>query len=60
MSVARLPLDFATVQQLLRSMDSEYDQNVAKGLIGSIVASGPVVQSRYKARQDNRTFVSNP
>ena len=37
MSVARLHRDFATVQQLLRSMDSEYDQNVAKGLMAALL-----------------------
>lgn len=37
MSGTRLPLDFTTVQRLLNSMDSEYDQNVAKGLLAALL-----------------------
>lgn len=38
MSGTRLPLDFGTVQQLLNSMDSEYDQTVAKGLLAALLS----------------------
>lgn len=37
MSATRLPLDFATVQQLLISMESEYDRSVAKGLLAALL-----------------------
>lgn len=37
MSTTRLPLDFAIVQQLLISMDSEYDRSVAKGLLTALL-----------------------
>ena len=37
MSSTRLPLDYTTVQRLSNSMDSEYDQNVAKGLLAALL-----------------------
>ena len=37
MSGTRLPLYFTAIQRLLNSMDSEYDQNVAKGLLAALL-----------------------